>query len=96
MQTFSDGEIASISLVPCKVPAGTFVVTCNDVTVWDRTEQKRFPETKELKRLVRDLLNPNKDLGHSDNKEKADNVVLDLDDMDDEEAEEARKFFGVM
>ena len=33
---------------------------------WSRGERKRFPEIKELKQLVRDVLAPSKDLGHSD------------------------------
>jgi selenoprotein W-related protein len=28
----------------------------------------RFPDIKELKQLVRDVVNPEKDLGHSDKK----------------------------
>ena len=36
------------------------------VVLWDRKEQGCFPESKEVKQLVRDCVNPNKDLGHSD------------------------------
>ena len=36
------------------------------IVLWDRKEQGRFPESKEVKQLVRDCVNPNKDLGHSD------------------------------
>jgi len=99
VQTF-DGEIAAMSLVPCSTPAGTFVVTCNDdVTLWDRRAQKRFPETKELKQLVRDQLNPSKDLGHSDNNKDHPKQSLANDgeeEMDEDEAESARRFFGVL
>ena len=94
VQTF-DGELKSISLVPCKQPAGTFVVQLGEDVLWDRTVQKGFPETKELKQRVRDKLSPMKDLGHSDNKERTVGVSA-ADDMDDDDAEEARKFFGVM
>ncbi|ORY17425.1 Rdx family-domain-containing protein [Clohesyomyces aquaticus] len=34
--------------------------------LWDRKEKGGFPETKILKQLVRDHIDPNKDLGHSD------------------------------
>ena len=36
------------------------------IVLWDRKEQGCFPEPKEVKQLVRDCVNPNKDLGHSD------------------------------
>jgi selT/selW/selH-like putative selenoprotein len=66
------------------------------ILLWDRTNQGRFPETKELKQLVRDQLNPAKYLGHSDTKEaQAKSPSPALDEMDDEDAEQARAFFGV-
>ncbi|KAK6841659.1 selT/selW/selH selenoprotein domain-containing protein [Apiospora arundinis] len=34
--------------------------------LWDRTVDGGFPETKELKRRVRDVIEPNRDLGHVD------------------------------
>mmetsp|Transcript_4978 Transcript_4978/g.10991 ORF Transcript_4978/g.10991 Transcript_4978/m.10991 type:complete len:504 (+) Transcript_4978:47-1558(+) len=40
------------------------------VVLWDRKDQGRFPESKEVKQLVRDCVNPEKDLGHSDNKKQ--------------------------
>ena len=39
------------------------------IVLWDRKIEGRFPESKEVKQLVRDLVNPNKDLGHSDKKD---------------------------
>eukprot|EP00584_Thalassiosira_punctigera_P009023 CAMPEP_0172529736 /NCGR_PEP_ID=MMETSP1067-20121228/3739_1 /TAXON_ID=265564 ORGANISM="Thalassiosira punctigera, Strain Tpunct2005C2" /NCGR_SAMPLE_ID=MMETSP1067 /ASSEMBLY_ACC=CAM_ASM_000444 /LENGTH=273 /DNA_ID=CAMNT_0013313847 /DNA_START=489 /DNA_END=1310 /DNA_ORIENTATION=- len=41
------------------------------VVLWDRKGEGRFPEAKEVKQLVRDYVSPDKDLGHSDNKEKS-------------------------
>jgi len=35
-------------------------------TLWDRREDGGFPETKELKRRVRDVIEPGRDLGHVD------------------------------
>jgi len=95
LQTF-DSELKSISLVPCKDPAGTFVVQVGEIVLWDRTVQGGFPETKELKQLLRDQLNPSKYLGHSDNEERKEEEEPPVDEMDEDEAEEARKFFGVM
>eukprot|EP00581_Thalassiosira_minuscula_P018940 CAMPEP_0183720424 /NCGR_PEP_ID=MMETSP0737-20130205/13040_1 /TAXON_ID=385413 /ORGANISM="Thalassiosira miniscula, Strain CCMP1093" /LENGTH=341 /DNA_ID=CAMNT_0025950281 /DNA_START=242 /DNA_END=1267 /DNA_ORIENTATION=+ len=41
----------------------------NSVLLWDRKTQGRFPESKEVKQLVRDCVNPDEDLGHSDNRQ---------------------------
>ena len=38
----------------------------NDDKLFDRKEHGRFPEIKELKQLVRDRVDPDRDLGHSD------------------------------
>ncbi|KAL7448522.1 hypothetical protein ACHAWC_001477, partial [Mediolabrus comicus] len=43
----------------------------NITTLWDRSVEGRFPESKEIKQLIRDLVDPDKDLGHSD-KQKGD------------------------
>jgi hypothetical protein len=36
------------------------------VRLWDRKTDGGFPETKELKRRVRDVIQPGRDLGHVD------------------------------
>ncbi|CAO1597940.1 hypothetical protein XANCAGTX0491_001724 [Xanthoria calcicola] len=36
------------------------------IQLWDRKTQGGFPEIKELKRLVRDIVEPTRDLGHVD------------------------------
>jgi predicted Rdx family selenoprotein len=41
-------------------------VSANDAVLWDRKVMGRFPESKEVKQLVRDIVDPSKDLGHSD------------------------------
>jgi len=38
--------------------------------LWDRKAEGGFPETKELKRRVRDVIDPNRDLGHIDGHSK--------------------------
>jgi len=49
----------------------------NTMVLWDRKVNGRFPESKEVKQLVRDVCNPDIDLGHSDvNKvDKVDNIA---------------------
>lgn len=50
---------------------GIFEVYANEQLIWSRKERDRFPELKELKQLVRDIIAPDKHLGHSDkNKEE--------------------------
>ena len=65
LTTFSE-EINELSLQPSK--SGVFRVIVNDVTVWDRKEMDGFPEIKILKQKVRDVIAPDKTLGHSDRK----------------------------
>jgi selenoprotein W-related protein len=97
LSTF-ENDINSITLIPSRPPApgGSFLIQLDDTILWDRAMVGRFPEIKELKKLVRDQINPTKDLGHVDGPRT---TVDDNDDVvveDDESAEEARKFFGVM
>lgn len=98
LSTFED-EINSITLVPSRPPAlgGTFAVMLDTKLIWDRREIGSFPETKELKQLVRDQLNPTKDLGHSDKRtsSEVETVISEEDGLDDDEAERTRAFFGV-
>ncbi len=62
--TTFESDITSLSLVPGT--AGIFEVRLNGEVIFSRKEQSRFPESKELKQLVRDRIDPDRDLGHSD------------------------------
>lgn len=66
LTTFED-DLHGILLHPSEV-AGRYSISIDDVVVFDRKREGRFPEIKELKQLVRDQVNPDKDLGHSDKK----------------------------
>ncbi|CAG8581951.1 7063_t:CDS:2 [Paraglomus occultum] len=66
--TFGD-KIGEVALVPGKTNA-VFKVVVNSVVVWDRKQAGRFPELKELKQLIRDLIAPGMALGHSDSIKK--------------------------
>ena len=66
LSTF-DGEIAELSLQPGS--GGIFEVIANGKQVWSRKEAGRFPEITELKQRVRDVIAPQKDLGHADRKD---------------------------
>jgi selenoprotein W-related protein len=66
LTTFTD-LIKGVSLIPSET-GGAFIISIDDVIIFDRKEMQRFPEIKELKRLVRDYVNPEMDLGHKDRK----------------------------
>jgi selenoprotein W-related protein len=57
-------EIGEVALLPGT--GGVFEIRVNDELVWSRKEQGRFPDSKELKQLVRDRIAPERDLGHSE------------------------------
>ena len=57
-------ELDEVALKPGT--GGIFVVSLNDEILFDRRAHGRFPESKELKQLVRDVIDPARDLGHSD------------------------------
>ncbi len=63
LSTFED-SIGGVTLVPGS--GGTFEVRVGRETIWSRAAEGRFPDIKELKQLVRDKIDPNRDLGHSD------------------------------
>lgn len=65
LSTFSD-EIQELSLCPGR--GGVFEVYANDSLVWSRKAEGRFPEITELKQRVRDVIAPEKSLGHADKK----------------------------
>lgn len=66
LTTFSE-EIKSVTLLPSET-GGRYTIFINDEIVFDRKDTGHFPEIKELKQLVRDVVNPAKSLGHSDKK----------------------------
>jgi selenoprotein W-related protein len=65
LSTFAE-ELGEVALQPGT--GGIFIVQCMDVIIWDRNIEGRFPEAKELKQRVRDLIAPEKQLGHSEEK----------------------------
>lgn len=61
--TFEE-ELTEVSLRPG--PKGVYEVAVDGVIAWSRATEGRFPELKELKQRVRDLVAPGRALGHSD------------------------------
>jgi len=66
LTTFTE-DIKAVSLQPAEI-SGRFSIFLNEEKIFDRKEQGRFPEIKELKQLIRDKAVPKKSLGHSDKK----------------------------
>lgn len=63
LTTFED-ELTEVALVPGS--SGVFEVRLNGESIFARRTEGRFPESKELKQLLRDRIAPGRHLGHSD------------------------------
>lgn len=63
LTTFA-AELGEVALQPGT--GGVFEVRVDSETIWSRATQRRFPEVRELKQLVRDRVAPGRDLGHTD------------------------------
>ena len=63
LTTFT-ADLGEVALVPGT--GGVFEVRLDAEVIFSRRQQRRFPESKELKQLVRDHIAPDKALGHSD------------------------------
>ena len=63
LNTFNQ-EIDQLVLAPST--GGVFEIYADDKKIWSRKEQNGFPEIKQLKQLVRDVIAPEKELGHTD------------------------------
>jgi selenoprotein W-related protein len=62
--TTFEGDIDELSLHPGT--GGIFEIYVNGSRIWSRKEDGGFPEIKELKQRVRDEIDPDRSLGHSD------------------------------
>lgn len=64
LTTFSD-DVHGVLLQPSEI-SGSYIISVDGKVIFNRKDEGRFPEIKELKQLVRDVVNPEKSLGHSD------------------------------
>ncbi len=62
--TTFEADLASVNL--CPGSGGNLDVRFNDELIFSRKLAGRFPEAKELKQLIRDRIDPQRALGHSD------------------------------
>jgi len=76
LSTFSL-EIGEVGLVPGT--GGVFEIRLDGDLVWERKRDGGFPDIKTLKQIVRDRIDPQRDLGHIDraaesNKDTSQNI----------------------
>lgn len=68
LQTFGQ-DLGEVALIPST--GGRFEITANDTLVWERKRDGGFPGPKDLKQRIRDIIDPERDLGHTDRKAPA-------------------------
>lgn len=62
--TTFEQDLGGVTIVPGS--GGVYDISVNGNVIWSRKAHGRFPEIKELKRLVRDHVAPDRDLGHTE------------------------------
>jgi selenoprotein W-related protein len=62
--TTFEADLGGVNLMPGT--GGILEVRLNGAVIFSRKAAGRFPESKELKQLIRDVIAPERDLGHSD------------------------------
>ncbi len=60
-----EADLARVSLIPSDT-GGRFRVSCNGKILHDRKEEGGFAELKVLKQRIRDEIDPERNLGHSE------------------------------
>ena len=65
--TTFENDLQGVTLQPGEVN-GSFYISIDGKKIFDRKEYGGFPEIKELKQLIRDVVSPGKSLGHADTK----------------------------
>jgi len=65
LSTFGN-DLGEVALIPGT--GGIFEIRLNGEVLWNKKQQGRYPEPKDIKQLIRDRIDPGRDLGHSDRK----------------------------
>ena len=68
LSTFST-EMGGVTLVPGT--GGIFEITLDGTLIWERKRDGGFPDVKQLKQRVRDVIDPQRSLGHTDGHRRA-------------------------
>lgn len=62
----SFGEtLREVALIP-DASGGRFEIYVGEKLIWERIRDGGFPDSKELKQRVRDVVDPGRDMGHVD------------------------------
>ncbi|MEH6308370.1 SelT/SelW/SelH family protein [Olivibacter sp. CPCC 100613] len=64
LATFTE-DLEGVLLKPSDVN-GRYTIYIDEQQIFDRKRAGGFPEVKSLKQIIRDTVNPSKNLGHSD------------------------------
>ncbi|WP_420963683.1 SelT/SelW/SelH family protein [Brucella sp. IR073] len=67
LSTFGQ-DLREVALIPGT--GGIYEIRVDDALIWERKRDGGFPEAKVLKQRVRDIVWPERDLGHSDRKKE--------------------------
>ncbi len=59
-----ESDLSRVSLVPAT--GGIFSIYLDDQLIFSRQQAGHFPELKQIKQLIRDVIDPQRSLGHSD------------------------------
>ncbi len=65
LSTFGE-SLGEVALVPGH--GGVYEVRVDGALIWERKRDGGFPEARELKQRLRDVIEPGRDLGHNDRK----------------------------
>lgn len=63
LSTFGD-SLGEVALIPGT--DGNFEIHVDGTLIWERKRDGGFPGPKDLKQRVRDIIEPERDLGHTD------------------------------
>ncbi|BDC99666.1 hypothetical protein PEPS_19470 [Persicobacter psychrovividus] len=63
LQTF-ETDLEGVQLMPAT--GGTYEILIDDQLIFSFKVSRRFPQPKEIKKLIRDHIDPDRDLGHND------------------------------
>ena len=63
LQTFTE-DLAEVALIPGH--GGIYEIRLGEALLWERKRDGGFPEPKEIKKRIRDLIEPGRDVGHID------------------------------
>ena len=81
--TTFESVLDGVTVIPSS-NKGVYAVHLNgENQLWDRKEQGGFPSPKELKQIVRDLVEPEKYLGHSDSEERQEAYGTEGNEIDE-------------